>query len=208
MDDGSVERDYRVTAMPSTFVIDKRGRVAATYVGVVDSTGLLQKVLAVVLNESKSTHGLRDVSIRFGTFRRNWRTTRRGNRRPDRREGEPCVKVLPSGQCFLFSGHCSGWRVLECGATRSTCCAWRSSRSRGSGTSRGLRKHADALPADHVRKPSDIHVLRRAETVDGSLTSSRPLFNVCGKAWRLWQKALRLRRPVTLKFSRVGRTTP
>jgi peroxiredoxin len=48
MDDGSVERDYRVTAMPSTFVIDKRGRVAATYVGVVDSTDLLQKVLAVV----------------------------------------------------------------------------------------------------------------------------------------------------------------
>jgi peroxiredoxin len=48
MDDGSVEKDYRVTAMPSTFVIDKRGRVAATYVGVVDSTDLLEKVLAVV----------------------------------------------------------------------------------------------------------------------------------------------------------------
>jgi peroxiredoxin len=48
MDDGSVEKDYRVTAMPATFVIDKRGRVAATYVGVVDSTDLLQNVLAVV----------------------------------------------------------------------------------------------------------------------------------------------------------------
>ena len=48
MDDGTVEKNYRVTAMPSTFVIDKRGRVAATYVGVVDSADLLEKVLAVV----------------------------------------------------------------------------------------------------------------------------------------------------------------
>jgi peroxiredoxin len=48
LDDGSVEKDYRVMAMPSTFVIDRRGRVAATYVGVVDSTDLLEKVLAVV----------------------------------------------------------------------------------------------------------------------------------------------------------------
>jgi len=48
MDDGSVERDYRLTAMPSTFVIDKRGRVAATYVGVVDSADLEKNIKAVV----------------------------------------------------------------------------------------------------------------------------------------------------------------
>lgn len=48
VDDGSVEKDYHVTAMPSTFVIDKRGRVAATYVGVVDSADLLGNVKAVV----------------------------------------------------------------------------------------------------------------------------------------------------------------
>jgi len=48
MDDGSVEKNYNVTAMPSTYVIDKRGRVAATYVGGVDSADLITNVKAVV----------------------------------------------------------------------------------------------------------------------------------------------------------------
>jgi len=48
MDDGSVEKNYHVTAMPSTYVIDKRGRVAATYVGVVDAADLMANVKAVV----------------------------------------------------------------------------------------------------------------------------------------------------------------
>ena len=48
MDDGSVEKDYKLTAMPATFLIDKRGRIAATYVGVVDSADLVKNVKAVV----------------------------------------------------------------------------------------------------------------------------------------------------------------
>lgn len=48
MDDGSVEKAYNVTAMPSTFIIDRRGRVAATYVGVVDSADLKTNVKTVV----------------------------------------------------------------------------------------------------------------------------------------------------------------
>ena len=47
-----------------------------------------------------------------------------------------------------------------------------------------------------------------APQASGSLTSSRPLFNGCGKAWWPWQKALRLGRPVTLEFSHVGRAAP
>jgi peroxiredoxin len=33
VDDGSVEKAYEVMAMPATYLIDKRGRVAATYFG-------------------------------------------------------------------------------------------------------------------------------------------------------------------------------
>jgi peroxiredoxin len=40
VDDGSVEKAYKVMAMPATYLIDKHGRIAATYVGVVDSTDL------------------------------------------------------------------------------------------------------------------------------------------------------------------------
>src|SRR5258706_14343495 len=36
LDDGSVERVFKVTALPATYLIDRAGRIAATYVGVVD----------------------------------------------------------------------------------------------------------------------------------------------------------------------------
>lgn len=40
LDDGSVEKTFHVTALPATYLIDKRGRIAATYIGVVDPTDL------------------------------------------------------------------------------------------------------------------------------------------------------------------------
>ena len=49
LDDGSVEKAFKVTALPATYVIDGAGRVAATYVGVVDAADLeanLKTVLA------------------------------------------------------------------------------------------------------------------------------------------------------------------
>lgn len=48
VDDGSVEKAYEVMAMPATYLIDKRGRIAATYVGVVDATDLMSNVKALV----------------------------------------------------------------------------------------------------------------------------------------------------------------
>jgi len=44
IDDGSVEKAYNVTAMPATYLIDKRGRIAAKYIGVVDSSDLKANV--------------------------------------------------------------------------------------------------------------------------------------------------------------------
>lgn len=40
LDDGSVEKAFHVTALPATYLIDKAGRVAATYIGVVDAADL------------------------------------------------------------------------------------------------------------------------------------------------------------------------
>lgn len=40
LDDGSVEKMFHVTALPATYLIDKTGRIAATYIGVVDPTDL------------------------------------------------------------------------------------------------------------------------------------------------------------------------
>jgi peroxiredoxin len=40
LDDGSVEKAYKVTAMPATYLIDKSGRIAASYVGIVDPANL------------------------------------------------------------------------------------------------------------------------------------------------------------------------
>jgi peroxiredoxin len=44
MDDGSVEKAYNVTAMPATYLIDRRGRIAASYVGIVDPADLQANV--------------------------------------------------------------------------------------------------------------------------------------------------------------------
>jgi cytochrome c biogenesis protein CcmG/thiol:disulfide interchange protein DsbE len=49
LDDGSVEEGYRLTAMPATYLIDKHGRIAATYVGIVDEGDVkanIEKLLA------------------------------------------------------------------------------------------------------------------------------------------------------------------
>lgn len=40
LDDGSMEKSFEVTALPATYLIDKHGRVAATYIGVVDGGDL------------------------------------------------------------------------------------------------------------------------------------------------------------------------
>ena len=48
VDDGSVEKAYKVMAMPATYLIDKHGRIAATYVGVVDSMNVKANVKALM----------------------------------------------------------------------------------------------------------------------------------------------------------------
>lgn len=40
LDDGSVEKAFAVTALPATYLLDRTGRIAATYLGVVDPVGL------------------------------------------------------------------------------------------------------------------------------------------------------------------------
>jgi len=40
LDDGSVEKAYAVTALPATYLLDRAGRIAASYVGVVDAADL------------------------------------------------------------------------------------------------------------------------------------------------------------------------
>jgi peroxiredoxin len=48
LDDGSVEKVFKVTALPSTYLIDRTGRIAATYVGVVDSQDIETNVKALL----------------------------------------------------------------------------------------------------------------------------------------------------------------
>lgn len=48
VDDGSVEKAYKVTAMPATYLIDKHGRIAATYIGVVDADNLTANIRALL----------------------------------------------------------------------------------------------------------------------------------------------------------------
>jgi peroxiredoxin len=36
----STTDDYKVTSMPATFIIDRKGRIAATYVGLVDKADI------------------------------------------------------------------------------------------------------------------------------------------------------------------------
>jgi thiol-disulfide isomerase/thioredoxin len=40
LDDGSAEKAFNVTALPATYLIDRTGRIAATYIGVVDPMDL------------------------------------------------------------------------------------------------------------------------------------------------------------------------
>lgn len=48
VDDGSVEKAYNVMAMPATYLIDKHGRTAATYVGVVDAVDVKANLKALM----------------------------------------------------------------------------------------------------------------------------------------------------------------
>jgi peroxiredoxin len=49
LDDGSVEKAFNVTALPATYLIDRTGRLAGSYIGVVDPDDLdanIKKLLA------------------------------------------------------------------------------------------------------------------------------------------------------------------
>jgi len=48
LDDGSAEKAFNVTALPATYLIDRSGRVAATYIGVVDAANLQANVKAIL----------------------------------------------------------------------------------------------------------------------------------------------------------------
>lgn len=48
LDDGTVEKIFKVTALPATYVIDRAGRIAAAYAGVVEPADLEAKVKAVL----------------------------------------------------------------------------------------------------------------------------------------------------------------
>ena len=50
LDDGSVEKAFNVTALPATYLIDRAGRVAASYIGVVDP-GDLEANIKILLSE-------------------------------------------------------------------------------------------------------------------------------------------------------------
>jgi peroxiredoxin len=40
MGDDSVTKDYNINALPATYLVDRRGRIAATYIGLVDRENL------------------------------------------------------------------------------------------------------------------------------------------------------------------------
>jgi len=40
MGDNGITKRYSVTALPVTYLIDRRGRIAATYVGIVDRANM------------------------------------------------------------------------------------------------------------------------------------------------------------------------
>jgi peroxiredoxin len=48
LDDGSAEKAFNVTAIPATYLIDRAGRIAATYVGVVDPKDLESNVKSLL----------------------------------------------------------------------------------------------------------------------------------------------------------------
>lgn len=47
LDDGSAEKAFNVTAIPATYLIDRSGRIAATYIGVVDPKDIETNVRAL-----------------------------------------------------------------------------------------------------------------------------------------------------------------
>ena len=48
LDDGSVEQAFKVTALPATYLVDRAGRIAATYIGVVDAANLEANIKVVL----------------------------------------------------------------------------------------------------------------------------------------------------------------
>jgi peroxiredoxin len=49
LDDGSAEKAFNVTAIPATYLIDRSGRIAATYIGVVDAKDIETNVKALLV---------------------------------------------------------------------------------------------------------------------------------------------------------------
>lgn len=48
MGDGGFAKTYSVTALPITYLVDKRGRIAATYIGVVDGVNIERNIKALL----------------------------------------------------------------------------------------------------------------------------------------------------------------
>ena len=48
LDDGSAAKAFNVTALPATYLVDRAGRVAATYIGVVDAGNLEINIKALL----------------------------------------------------------------------------------------------------------------------------------------------------------------
>jgi peroxiredoxin len=48
MGDDAFTKSYSVTALPVTYLIDKRGRIAATYTGVVDRANIEKNITALL----------------------------------------------------------------------------------------------------------------------------------------------------------------
>jgi peroxiredoxin len=51
LDDGSAEKAFNVTALPATYLVDRSGRIAATYIGVVVDPANLEANIKTLLAE-------------------------------------------------------------------------------------------------------------------------------------------------------------
>jgi cytochrome c biogenesis protein CcmG/thiol:disulfide interchange protein DsbE len=51
LDDGSAEKALNVTALPSTYLVDRSGRIAATYIGAVVDPANLEANIKTLLAE-------------------------------------------------------------------------------------------------------------------------------------------------------------
>jgi thiol-disulfide isomerase/thioredoxin len=51
MGDGEITKRYSVTALPVTYLIDRRGRIAATYVGVVDRANIEENIKTLLAEQ-------------------------------------------------------------------------------------------------------------------------------------------------------------